>query len=111
MTAVLMPIIFAADETKGPPELPGFKAASVWIRSSMTRPLPRRDRPTADTMPAVTVDSNPRGLPMAMAICPGLTFFESPSWETGSFSFVTVSQSPPRFGAPARAGDGILVVF
>ena len=66
MIAVLMPITSARDDTSGPPELPGLSAASVWITSSMVRPLTERiERPSADTTPAVTVDSKPRGLPIA----------------------------------------------
>ena len=56
MIAVLMPITSADDDTSGPPELPGLSAASVWITSSMVRPLTERiERPSADTTPAVTV--------------------------------------------------------
>src|SRR5436853_631838 len=55
MIAVLMPITSAADDTSGPPELPGLSAASVWITSSMVRPLTERiERPSADTTPADT---------------------------------------------------------
>jgi hypothetical protein len=69
MMAVLMPITSALDDTSAPPELPGLSAASVWITSSMSRPvLARKDRPRALTTPAVTVWSNPSGLPMAIAI-------------------------------------------
>src|ERR1700750_527302 len=67
MIAVLIPITSAADDTSGPPELPGLSAASVWITSSMVRPLAERiERPSADTTPDVTVDSNPKGLPRAL---------------------------------------------
>ncbi len=31
--------------TSGPPELPGFNAASVWMRLSMSRPDSRAERP------------------------------------------------------------------
>ena len=60
MIAVFTPITSEAEFTSGPPELPGFSAASVWIRSS-TR-LPSRagnERPSAEITPAVTVFSNP----------------------------------------------------
>ena len=47
---------FAGEFTSGPPELPGFSAASVWITSSIRRPdCDRRLRPSALTTPAVTV--------------------------------------------------------
>lgn len=58
--------------SNGPPEFPGFSAASVWMTSGIRRPvLARMLRPSALTMPAVTVCSNPSGLPMAIAIWPG----------------------------------------
>ena len=59
-----------AVDTSGPPELPGFRAASVWIRSSISRPvLERRERPSAEITPLVTVASKPSGLPMATTTC------------------------------------------
>src|SRR6266404_8356852 len=36
--AVLTPMICPPELTSGPPELPGFKAASVWMTLSMSRP-------------------------------------------------------------------------
>src|SRR6266481_5337344 len=42
MIAVLMPITSAAEDTSGPPELPGLSAASVWMTSSMVLPLTER---------------------------------------------------------------------
>ena len=63
MMAVLMPITSAADDTSGPPELPGLSAASVWITSSMVRPLTERiERPSAETTPAVTVELETQGI-------------------------------------------------
>ena len=57
ITAVLMPMTSPREDTSGPPELPGLSAASVWITSSISRPvLERSDRPSADTTPAVTVE-------------------------------------------------------
>src|SRR6266550_2639241 len=48
ITAVFTPITRPRPSTRGPPELPGFKAASVWITSSMRRPVTaRNERPTA----------------------------------------------------------------
>ena len=80
MTAVLTPITSAREFTSGPPELPGLSAASVWMTSPIRRPFwARSERPTALTMPAVTVDSKPNGLPMATATWPGRTFLELPS--------------------------------
>ena len=71
MTAVLMPITSPREDTSGPPELPGLSAASVWITSSISRPLrERNERPSAEMTPAVTVDSKPSGLPMATTSWP-----------------------------------------
>ncbi len=38
MTAVLMPTTWPRESTRGPPELPGLRAASVWMMLSMRRP-------------------------------------------------------------------------
>ncbi len=58
--AVLIPTTSPDAETSGPPELPGLSAASVWITSSINRPLrPRSERPRAETTPAVTVELEP----------------------------------------------------
>ena len=38
MTAVFTPMTSPALLSSGPPELPGFKAASVWMMSSINRP-------------------------------------------------------------------------
>ena len=57
MIAVLMPTTSPREETSGPPELPGLSAASVWMMSSISRPLrARKERPSADTTPVVTVE-------------------------------------------------------
>jgi hypothetical protein len=59
----------ARESTSGPPEFPGFNAASVWMTSSIRRPFfVRSERPSALTTPAVTVQSKPKGLPTATAI-------------------------------------------
>jgi len=53
--AVFMPITRPRLSTRGPPELPGFRAASVWMTLSTGRPAAvYRERPTALTTPAVT---------------------------------------------------------
>ena len=82
--AVLMPTTSPAADTSGPPELPGLSAASVWMTSSIRRPLrDRSDRPSAETTPAVTVDSKPSGLPIATTRCPRFSVFELPSVAAG----------------------------
>jgi hypothetical protein len=54
--AVLMPITLPFASTRGPPELPGLSGASVWMTLSISRPeRPRKLRPRALTIPAVTV--------------------------------------------------------
>ena len=40
--AVLTPMTSPADDTSGPPELPGLSAASVWMTSSISRPVEAR---------------------------------------------------------------------
>jgi hypothetical protein len=56
MVAVFTPTTSPKEFTKGPPELPGFKAASVWMILSIKRPdRDLRDLPRALTTPAVTV--------------------------------------------------------
>ena len=80
MIAVLTPITSPRELSSGPPELPGLSAASVWITSGISRPvLARMLRPSALTMPAVTVCSKPSGLPIAIAISPRLSTLERPS--------------------------------
>ena len=65
--AVLMPITAPAESSSGPPELPGLSGAVCWMTLSIRRPFcPRSERPVALTMPAVTVDSKPSGLPIAI---------------------------------------------
>ena len=82
--AVLMPTTSPAADTSGPPELPGLRAASVWMTSSISRPeVARSDRPSAETMPAVTVDSKPSGLPIATTSWPRLRALELPSVAAG----------------------------
>ena len=52
--AVFTPITSPRALTSGPPELPGFSAASVWMMLSISRPdWPRSERPSPLTMPAV----------------------------------------------------------
>src|SRR5215217_5984546 len=71
MIAVLIPTTLPEASASGPPELPGFIAASVWMTFSIRRPLsPLIERPSALTTPAVTLRWNPSGLPMATTSCP-----------------------------------------
>ena len=55
----------------GPPELPGFTAASVWMKVTNEVPLSSGNgRPTALTTPAVTLFSKSNGEPMAIETTP-----------------------------------------
>jgi hypothetical protein len=77
---VFTPITRPWLSSSGPPEFPGLIGASVWIMFGMlnTRDPGRMTRPMALTIPTVIVPSSPKGLPMAMASCPGRTAPESP---------------------------------
>jgi hypothetical protein len=84
IVAVLMPTTRPAPLTSGPPELPGFSGASVWITLSIIRPEGARSvRPSADTIPAVTVHWKPSGLPIATTICPTRSVADRPSSACG----------------------------
>src|SRR5262249_55469215 len=54
---VFMPTTFPAESARGPPELPGARRTSAWMK----RRPPGRTGPTACTTPAVSVRRNPRG--------------------------------------------------
>ncbi len=56
MTAVLTPMTSPRELTSGPPELPGLRAASVWMHVIDQPPdSERSERPRALTTPAVTL--------------------------------------------------------
>ena len=91
ITAVFTPTTSPREDTSGPPELPGLSAASVWITSSISRPVRERKlRPSAETTPVVTVDSKPSGLPMAITNWPRFNFLESPSGAAGKVTGSTM---------------------
>ena len=73
--AVLMPTTSPLRLKAGPPELPRFTAASIWMKSSYG-PAPM-SRPRAETMPAVTVPPRPNGLPTATTQSPTRTLASS----------------------------------
>lgn len=81
-TAVLMPTILPRASASAPPELPGLRAASVWMTSSIIRRLrpdqTGMERPSPLTTPAVTEPESPSGLPTAMTNCPTLSDSASP---------------------------------
>ena len=85
------PITRPSAFTRGPPELPGLMAASVWIMSAYRTSWPSdtMSRPIPETTPVVTVGSvfaswYPEGLPIAMAGSPTNRSFESPSGAAGT---------------------------
>ena len=67
--AVLMPMTSPSMSTKGPPELPGLMAASVWMKEPESE-MPVSVRFRAEMMPLVTVWPTPKGLPMARTRSP-----------------------------------------
>src|SRR5687768_9331158 len=80
MIAVFTPTTSPREVTSGPPEFPGFSAASVWITLSISRPVrDRNERASELTTPAVTVALNPYGFPTATTSCPTRNEEESPS--------------------------------
>ena len=88
MMAVLTPITSPWALSKGPPELPGLIAASVWRKSTRLSAEPTWEllRPLALIIPVVTVLSSPKGLPMAIAHSPTCRASESPKLTIGRFS-------------------------
>ena len=62
LTPMTSPAVFSS----GPPELPGFSAASVWMTLEIEKPSGALiSRCSADTTPVVSVRSRPYGLPIA----------------------------------------------
>ena len=76
---VLIPITWPLLFTKAPPLLPELIAASVWIATYLLPSSSKTSRFTALTIPAVTLLSKPKGLPIAIANSPTWTLSESPS--------------------------------
>ena len=66
-----MPITRPWMSASAPPELPGLIAALVWIVFGSVTPLPSDScRLSALTMPWVTLELSPSGLPIAIAMSP-----------------------------------------
>ncbi len=100
----VIPITSPRRLSSGPPELPWLIAASVWIAPSIGVSFGEEiSRPTALTMPLVTVPSRPNGLPIATTPSPTVTFELSASasgtsFEDGAFTCSTamsVEESEP----------------
>ncbi len=94
---LLTPIRLPAVSTSAPPELPGLIAASVWMKSSK-RLMPRWLRPSALTMPIVTVLPNPNGLPIASTM--------SPTWTVSTLPSVIAGRLSPSVFSTARSDSG-----
>src|SRR5438105_277897 len=76
-----MPITSPFMLKSGPPELPGFTAASVWMNGTY---VPSgSERAVALTMPAVAVFSKPNGEPIASTHSPTRSLAGSPSFTAG----------------------------
>ena len=73
----LTPITSPCSFSSGPPELPGLSAASVWIAPVIFAPSSAEiSRPSAETMPLVSVSLRPYGLPIAYTGSPTWTELE-----------------------------------
>ena len=79
---LLTPMTSPAMLTKGPPELPGLIAASVWMKSNPGAAT-ESGAPLRLTIPNETVCSRPNGWPSASTSSPTRTRFESPRGSTG----------------------------
>ena len=123
--AELTPTSRPALSKSGPPELPGLKAASVWITLRIGRLFTDSiSRPNAETTPVVSDWSRPNGLPMANTFWPTCKSFDVPTGTGGSLARgarylqhreIFVRIGPPNLGLvgglvveghPHVAGDG-----
>jgi hypothetical protein len=94
--AVLMPRMRPAASTSAPPELPGLMAASVWMRSTSATPCAGVTvRPSALTMPEVTLPSSPNGEPIATTGSP-TAGVASASAQTGTGRSLASTRSTAR---------------
>ncbi len=76
--AVSIPMTAPLWSASGPPLLPGLIGASVWIRLLSWPASSVIDRPRALTIPLVTVESRPNGLPTATTTWPTRSLSLSP---------------------------------
>src|ERR671921_625119 len=104
------PMTVPRESSSGPPELPGFIAASVWTAPSIVYPFGASMGLSVPlTMPVVTLIPTLSGLPMAMTGSPTPTLPESPSVSgsrtlSGASTFRTatsVEGSSPTTSAPS----------
>ena len=98
-----MPTTRPPASASAPPELPGLRAASVWMTFSIIRVALRSrvtsDRPTALTTPAVTDPAKPSGLPTATTSWPTRRRSASPS--------SAAARRPPSTRRTARSEERI----
>ena len=89
-----IPITRPCRSASAPPELPGLIAALVWITSGSATPFPS-ETPwrKALTMPSVTLERSPSGLPIAMAKSPTSSLLESANAAGVSFSPETLTMA------------------
>ena len=82
-----IPITRPWRSASAPPELPGLIAALVWIISGSATPFPS-ETPwrKALTMPSVTLERSPSGLPIAIAKSPTSSLLESANAAGVSFA-------------------------
>ena len=88
--AVLTPTRLPVASISGPPEFPGLIAASVWIKFSKVL-MPSPVRPSAETMPLVTLWLKPNGLPIASTTSPTRRLSEEAKAMAGRLSRSTRS--------------------
>ena len=83
-----MPTTWPLALIRGPPELPLFRAALVWIRGMELWPSSCISRFMEETMPLVKVPlmSTSRGVPMAYTVSPTSRVSESRNSAVGKFS-------------------------
>ena len=98
--AVVIPITSPCISSSGPPELPGFIAASVWITFGIENEPPLggvNNLPVWLIIPDVMEPVSPKGLPIAATSSPIRSLDESPScrgWKTsGLASTLTIARS------------------
>jgi len=87
----LMPITWPSRLRRGPPELPGLTATSVWMKGVYISS--GSERPFALTMPAVMVLAKPNGEPIAATQSPGSSLEESPRVAVGNPSASTLRRA------------------
>ena len=80
MSASTIPITWPSRLTSGPPELPGFTAASIWIRPPRRGPLfgSWKERFNPEMTPELIEPARPNGFPTTKASLPTCTLLGLP---------------------------------